>query len=118
MTNVRTKVNCEKRRLEELHLKQLSHINFTCQNTPPRPSPDLQGAVHQAHHQLELLVIQDGLVADHVLRELVAEHQTRRLVLQGPQNGRERLPRVRDLRLEYAAHAVTENLAGGGGNRA
>ena len=71
---------------------------------------DLERTVHQSHHQFELLVVQDGLVADHVLRELAAERQARRLVLERPQYGREGLARVGDFRLENTADAVPQHL--------
>lgn len=51
----------------------------------------LEGTVHKAHHQVELLMLQDRLVAGHVVLELVRQRQACGLALEGTQHGRHRL---------------------------
>jgi hypothetical protein len=70
----------------------------------------LEGAVHEAHDQVELLVLQHGLVAHHVLRQLSAQRQAHLLGLQGPQYGRECFASVRNFIFENTVDAVLQNL--------
>jgi hypothetical protein len=74
----------------------------------------LQAAVHQAHHQVELLVLQHGFGAADVLRQLVAQGQTGLFGLEGPEHRRKRLPGVRDFVLEYAVDAVAQHFQSSG----
>lgn len=66
----------------------------------------LQRAVHEPHDQVELLVLEHSLVADHVLAQFAAHSQPSLLGLKRPEHGREGLARVRDLVFKHAVDAV------------
>lgn len=70
----------------------------------------LQSTVHETRHQVELLVLQHGLVADDVLSQLAAQRQSGGAGLESSQHCRESLEGVADLVLEYAAYTVPHHL--------
>lgn len=58
---------------------------------PPGPRRHLQAAVHHAHDEVELLVVQHGAVLLRVQVQLLRQAAAGRAPLQGPQHGREQL---------------------------